>query len=61
MKLRLVPIALLQSGNHPFWSYVSQYGYPTLVFIDKGQYIREVVGYTDVSALNAKIDDISQY
>ncbi len=44
-----------------YWSSVGQYGYPTLVFIDKGQYIREVAGYTDVSALNAKIDEISQY
>lgn len=42
-------------------SYLGDYGYPTLVFIDKDQNIREVAGYTDVSELNAKLDALSSY
>ncbi len=40
--------------------YLREYGYPTLVFIDKEQNIREVTGYIDTSTLSAKIDEISQ-
>lgn len=42
-------------------SYLRKYGYPTLIFVDKEQYIREVTGYGDVSTLNVKIDETSQY
>lgn len=38
-------------------SYLREYGYPTLIFIDKGQYIREVSGYCDVPTLSVKIDE----
>ena len=38
--------------------YLREYGYPTLIFIDKDQYIREVSGYCDVPTLSAKIDEI---
>ena len=40
--------------------YLKQYGYPTLIFIDKEQNIREVTGYIDISELGVKIDEISQ-
>jgi len=40
--------------------YLREYGYPTLVFIDKDQNIREVTGYIDISTLSLKIDEISQ-
>jgi len=40
--------------------YLREYGYPTLVFIDKDQNIREVTGYVDISTLSLKIDEISQ-
>ena len=40
--------------------YLRQYGYPTLIFIDKEQNIREVTGYIDISELGVKIDEISQ-
>ncbi len=42
-------------------SYLRQYGYPTLVFIDKQQYVREVTGNCDVPTLSVKIDKTSQY
>lgn len=38
--------------------YLREYGYPTLIFIDKDQYIREVSGYCDAPTLSAKIDEI---
>ena len=41
--------------------YLIEYGYPTLVFIDKHQYVREVTGYCDFFTLSAKIDETSQY
>ena len=40
--------------------YLRQYSYPTLIFIDKEQNIREVTGYIDISTLSVKIDGISQ-
>jgi len=36
--------------------HLRKYGYPTLVFIDKKQLIREVTGYCDVSALETNIE-----
>ena len=39
-------------------SYLREYGYPTLILIDKEQYIREVTGYNDVNSLMAKIDEV---
>ena len=44
-------------GQYP--DYLREYGYPTLIFIDKDQYIREVTGYCDAPTLSAKIDEIS--
>ena len=41
-------------------SHLRKYGYPTLVFIDEEQQIREVSGYCHVSTLAAKIDQTSQ-
>ena len=41
--------------------YLRKYGYPTLIFIDKEQNIREVAGYSNVPTLSAQIDEISQY
>lgn len=40
--------------------HLREYGYPTLIFIDKGQQIREVSGYCDVPTLGDKIDEISE-
>jgi len=40
--------------------HLREYGYPTLIFIDKEQTIREVTGYIDVSTLTMKIDEVSQ-
>ena len=40
-------------------SYLREYSYPTLIFIDKDQYIREVSGYCDAPTLSVKIDEIS--
>ena len=42
-----------------YLSYLRQYGYPTLIFIDKDQYIREVTGYSDLSTLSVKLNQIS--
>jgi peroxiredoxin len=39
-------------------SYLMEYGYPTLILIDKERYIREVTGYNDVNSLMAKIDEV---
>jgi len=52
---------LLDTGNaivRQYASYLRKYGYPTLIFIDKDQYIRGVTGYSDVSTLSAKIDQL---
>ena len=46
---------------HEYVDYVREYGYPTLIFVDRDQYIREVTGYTDISTLSVKIGEISQY
>lgn len=40
-------------------SYLRQYGYPTLIFIDQEQNISEVTGYSDPAALSAKLNQIS--
>ncbi len=40
--------------------HLRKYGYPTLIFIDKEQRIREVSGSCDVSTLAVKIDQTSQ-
>ncbi|MBM4432763.1 MAG: peroxiredoxin family protein [Chloroflexi bacterium] len=42
-----------------YLSYLRQYGYPTLIFIDQEQYIREVTGYSDLPTLSAKLNQIS--
>ncbi len=39
-------------------NYVQEYGYPTLVFVDKEQYIRAVTGYSDGGSLSAELDRI---
>lgn len=39
---------------------IGKYGYPTLVFIDASQTVRDITGYTEKEALSAKIDEISQ-
>ena len=39
-------------------TYLQQYGYPTLVFVDKEQYIRAVTGYSDGGSLSAELDRI---
>ena len=54
---------ILDTGNSivgKYTRYLKQYGYPTLIFIDKEQNIREVTGYIDISTLSVKIDEISQ-
>lgn len=38
--------------------FLTEYGYPTLVFIDDDQYIREAAGYCDFFTLDTKIDEI---
>ena len=40
-------------------SHLRQYGYPTLIFIDGEQYIREVTGYSDLAAISEIFDQIS--
>ena len=40
--------------------YFREYGFPTLIFIDEDQHIREVTGYCDISTIGIKIDQISQ-
>jgi len=40
--------------------YLREYGYPTLIFIDEEQHIRGVTGYSDVSTLSVRIDEMSQ-
>jgi len=37
-------------------SYLSKYGYPTLIFIDQEQYVREIAGYSDLSVLSNELD-----
>lgn len=44
-----------------YMGYLRKYGYPTLIFIDKDQNIREVTGYCDAPTLSVKIDKTSQY
>jgi len=41
-----------------YMSYLRKYGYPTLIFIDQEQNIREVAGYSDLSVLSDKLDQI---
>ncbi|MFC2039376.1 TlpA family protein disulfide reductase [Chloroflexota bacterium] len=43
-----------------YGEYLAQYGYPTLVFIDRGQTIRDVTGYLNTEILWIKIDEISR-
>lgn len=55
---------ILDSDNsiiRQYAEYVREYGYPTLVLIDRNQYVREVAGYTDLPTLGMKIDGLSQY
>lgn len=52
---------ILDSDNsivRKYVSYLKNYGYPTLILIDREQNIRMVSGYSDVSALSNKIDQI---
>jgi peroxiredoxin len=44
-----------------YYDYLVQFGYPTLVLIDKDQRVIEVAGYTDLETLDAMIGDLSQY
>ncbi len=39
--------------------YLREHGYPTLVFIDKGQQIRAVTGYADTAELRTRLNEIS--
>ncbi|MFC1865558.1 TlpA family protein disulfide reductase [Chloroflexota bacterium] len=39
-------------------SYLRTYGYPTLIFIDQEQYIREVAGSTSIADLSTKLDQV---
>ena len=39
--------------------YLTKYGYPTLIFLDKDQIMNEVAGSTGISALNDKINKIA--
>ncbi|MFC1942277.1 peroxiredoxin family protein [Chloroflexota bacterium] len=43
-----------------YTSYLKKYGYPTLIFIDREQNIREVIGFSDLSTLSDKVDQISR-
>jgi hypothetical protein len=40
-----------------YTDYLTEYGYPTLVFINKDQYITDVTGYCDFFTLDAKLDE----
>jgi hypothetical protein len=40
-------------------NYLRGYGYPTLIFIDQEQYIWEVAGYSDLSTLSTKLDQLT--
>lgn len=42
---------------HKYTDYLTEYGFPTLVFVNKKQYITEVTGYCDFFKLNVKIDE----
>ena len=42
---------------HKYTNYLTEYGFPTLVFVNKKQYITEVTGYCDFFKLNEKIDE----
>jgi peroxiredoxin len=42
-----------------YLSYLRQYGYPTLIFIDQEQNIRKVTGYSDPASISAKFNQIS--
>jgi len=51
---------ILDTGNsivQQYGKYLRKYSYPTLIFIDEDQYIREVTGYSDISTLSVKIDE----
>jgi peroxiredoxin len=39
--------------------YLRQYGYPTLVFVDKDQLIVDTAGYLNPAALNTKLDNLT--
>jgi hypothetical protein len=39
--------------------FLTRYSYPTLVFIDANQNIIDVAGYTDISGLSSKINEIT--
>lgn len=43
-----------------YGNYLRKYGYPTLVFIDEDQLIKEVTGYTGLPALDEKLNKIAQ-
>ena len=43
-----------------YGQYLAQFGYPTLVFIDRGQTIRDVAGYLDAATLRTRIDQVSR-
>lgn len=39
-------------------SFLRNYGYPTLIFVDREQYIRAVAGYSDLAILSSELDQI---
>jgi hypothetical protein len=41
-----------------YTNYLRGYGYPTLIFVDQEQNIREIAGYTDLSDLSTKLDQL---
>jgi hypothetical protein len=47
------------SITQKYGNYLTQYGYPTLIFIDTDQVISGVAGATDLEGLGEKIDRIS--
>ena len=44
-----------------YTDYLTEYGYPTLILIDKDQHIREATGYSDFFTLDRAIEEISRY
>ncbi len=40
-------------------SYLRTYGYPTLIYVDQDQFIREVSGYANLATLTSKLDGVS--
>ena len=43
-----------------YMDFLTEYGYPTLIFIDDGQYIRDAASYCDFFTLDATINKVSR-